>query len=111
MSLIDAQRLSMIIFEHGDSLPKDDSLDAAICFSLVEYGRRSYERVLVAVCTAAVFEPDALVAAWAVVWGTWLCGPVDEGCTCGLGYTLAIDFSTTKGRLLYWRHLSLGGDQ
>ena len=70
MSLIDAQRLSMIIFEHGDSLPKDDSLDAAICFSLVEYGRRSYERVLVAVCTAAVFEPDALVAAWAVVLGT-----------------------------------------
>ena len=60
MSLIDAQRLPMIIFEHGDSLPKDDSLDAAICFSLVEDGRRSYERVLVGgVYTAAVFEPVA----------------------------------------------------
>ena len=110
MSLIDVQRLSMIIFEHGDSLPKDVSLDVAIFLSLVEDGRRSYERVLVAVCTAAVFEPDALVAAWAVVLGTWLCGLVDEGCTCGLGYTLAIDFSTTKGRLLYWRHFSLGGE-
>ena len=74
MTLIDAQRLSMIIFEHGDSLPKDDSLDAAICFSLVEDGSRSYERVLVGVYTAAVFEPDALVAAWAVVLWTWLCG-------------------------------------
>ena len=86
MCLIDAQRLSMIIFEHGDSLPKDDSLDAAICFSLVEDGRRSYERVLVAVCTEAVFEPDALVAAWAVVLGTWLCGSVDAGNACDLGY-------------------------
>ena len=100
----------MIIFEHGDSLPKDDSLDAAICFSLVEYGRRSYERVLVGVYTAAFFETEALVAALDVVLGTWLCGPVDEGCTCGLGYTLAIDFSTTKGRLFYWRHLSFGGE-
>ena len=76
----------MIIFEHGDSLPKDVSLDAAIFLSLVDDGRRSYERVLVAVYTAAVFESEALVAAWAVVWGTWLCGIVDEGCTCGLGY-------------------------
>lgn len=90
MSLIDAQRLSMIIFEHGDLLPKDESLDAAISFSLVEDGSRSYERVLVAVCTAAVFEHDALVAAWAVVLGTWLCGPVDVGNAFVLGYTLAI---------------------
>ena len=86
MSLIDVQRLSMIIFEHGDSLPKDVSLDVAIFLSLVEDGRRSYERVLVAVCTAAVFEPDALVAAWAVVLGTWLCGPVDVGNAFVLGY-------------------------
>ena len=62
----------MIIFEHGDSLPKDDSLDAAICFSLVEDGRRSYERVLVGVYTAAVFETEALVVAWAVVLWTGL---------------------------------------
>ena len=76
----------MIIFEHGDSLPKDVSLDAAICFSLVEDGRRSYERVLVGVYTAAVFETEALVAAWDVVLGTWLCVPVDVGNACGLGY-------------------------
>lgn len=49
----------MIIFEHGDSLPKDVSLDAAVFLSLVEDGRRSYERVLVGVYTAAVFEPEA----------------------------------------------------
>ena len=60
----------MIIFEHGDSLPKDVSLDAAIFLSLVDDGRRSYERVLVAVYTAAVFEPEALVTAWAVVLWT-----------------------------------------
>ena len=100
----------MFIFEHGDLPPKAVSLDAAVFLRLVEDGRRSYERVLVAVYTAAVFEPDALVAAWAVVLGTWLCGPVDEGCTCGLGYTLAIDFSTTKDRLFCWRHFSLGGE-
>ena len=64
----------MIIFEHGDSLPKDDSLDTAVFLSLVADGRSSYARVLVAVYTAAVFEPDALVAAWAVVLWTWLCG-------------------------------------
>ena len=69
MCLIDAQRLLMIIFEHGDSLPKAVSLDAAIFLSLVEDGRRSYERVLVAVYTAAVFETEALVTAWAVVLG------------------------------------------
>lgn len=39
-----------------------------------------------AVYTAAVFEPEALVAAWAVVLGTWLCGSVDVGNACGLGY-------------------------
>ena len=49
----------MIIFVHGDSLPKAVSLDAAICFSLVEDVRRSYERVLVGVYTAAVFETEA----------------------------------------------------
>lgn len=41
---------------------------------------------LVAVYTAAVFETAALVAAWAVVLGTWLCGPVDVGYAFGLGY-------------------------
>ena len=56
MCLIDAQRLSMIIFEHGDSLPKTVSLDEAVFLSLVEDSRRYYERVLVAVYTAAVFE-------------------------------------------------------
>lgn len=76
----------MIIFEHGDSPPKAVSLDAAVFLSLVDDGRRSYERVLVAVCTAAVFEPDALVAAWAVVLGTWLCVPVDVGNAFVLGY-------------------------
>ena len=76
----------MIIFEHGDSLPKDDSLDVAICLSLVEDGRRSYERVLVAVYTATVFEPEAWVVAWIVVLGTWLCGSVDAGNAFGLGY-------------------------
>lgn len=76
----------MIIFEHGDSLPKVVSLDAAVFLSLVEDGRRSYARVLVAVYTAAVFETEALVAAWAVVLGTWLCIPVDVGNACGLGY-------------------------
>ena len=76
----------MIIFEHGDSPPKVVSLDAAVFLSLVEDGRRSYELVLVAVYTAAVFESEALVAAWAVVWGTWLCGPVDVGNACGFGY-------------------------
>lgn len=76
----------MIIFEHGDSLPKDDNLDAAICFSLVEDGSRSYARALVGVYTAAVFENYALVAVWAVVWGTWLCSPVDVGNAFGLGY-------------------------
>ena len=86
MSLIDVQRLLMIIIQHGDSLPKDVSLDAAVFLSLVEDGRRSYERVLVAVYTAAVFEPEALVAAWAVVLGTWLCGPVDVGNAFVLGY-------------------------
>ena len=45
MSLIYVQRLPMIISEHGDSLPKDDSLDAAVFLSLVEDGRRSYERL------------------------------------------------------------------
>lgn len=60
----------MIIFEHGDSLPKAVSLDAAVFLRLVDDGRRSYARVLVGVYTAAVFEPDALVAAWAVVLGT-----------------------------------------
>ena len=49
----------MIIFEHGDSLPKTVSLDAAVFLSLVEDGRRSYPRVLVAVYTAAVFESEA----------------------------------------------------
>ncbi len=38
------------------------------------------------VYTAAVFEPDALVAAWAVVLWTWLCGSVDAGNAYGLGY-------------------------
>ena len=56
MSLIDAQRLLMFIFEHGDSAPKAVSLDAAVFLSLVDDGRRSYARVLVAVYTAAVFE-------------------------------------------------------
>lgn len=86
MCLIDVQRLSMIIFEHGDLAPKVVNLDAAIFLSLVDDGRRSYERVLVAVYTAAVFETEALVAAWAVVLGTWLYGPVDAGNACGLGY-------------------------
>ena len=76
----------MIIFEHGDSPPKVVSLEADVFLSLVEDGRRSYERVLVAVYTAAVFEPEALVAAWAVVLGTWLCGPVDVGNAFVLGY-------------------------
>lgn len=86
MSLIDVQRLLMIIFEHGDSLPKDVSLDVAIFLSLVEDGRRSYERVLVEVYTAAVFEIEAWVAAWAVILGTWLCGSVDVGNAFVLGY-------------------------
>ena len=76
----------MIIFQHGDSPPKAVSLDAAVFLSLVDDGRRSYERVLVGVYTAAVFEPEALVAAWAVVLGTWLCGPVDVGNAFVLGY-------------------------
>ena len=59
MTLNESQRLLMIIFEHGDSLPKAVSLDAAIYFSLVEDVRRSYERVLVGVYTAAVFETEA----------------------------------------------------
>lgn len=49
----------MIIFQHGDLFPKTVSLDAAVFLSLVEDGRRSHERVLVAVYTATVFEPDA----------------------------------------------------
>ena len=69
MSLNESQRLLMIIFQHGDSLPKDDSLDTAVFLSLVADGRSSYARVLVAVYTAAVFETEALVTAWAVVLG------------------------------------------
>ena len=106
MSLIDVQRLSMIIFEHGDSLPKDVSLDVAIFLSLVDDGRRSYERVLVAVYTAAVFETEALVAAWAVFWRLGFAALLMRV----MLVTLAIDVATTQGRLLYWRYFSLGGE-
>lgn len=106
MCLIDAQRLSMIIFEHGDSLPKDVSLDAAVFLSLVEDGRRSYERVLVGVYTAAVFETEALVAAWAVFWRLGFAALLMRV----MLVTLAIDVATTQCRLFYWRHLSLGGE-
>ena len=95
----------MIIFEHGDSPPKAVSLDAAVFLSLVDDGRRSYERVLVAVYTAAVFETEALIAAWAVVLGTGFAALLMRG----MLVTLAIDVATTKDRLFCWRHLSLGG--
>ena len=105
MSLIDVQRLLMIIFEHGDSPPKAVSLDAAVFLSLVDDGRRSYERVFVGVYTAAVFETEALVAAWAVFWRLGFAAlSLRE-----MLMPIAIDVATPPGKLYYRKPPSLAG--
>ena len=50
-----------------------------------------------------MFESEALVATWAVVFGTWLCVPVDVGNAFGLGYRC----SYAKRQAILLEHLSL----